>query len=231
MTVTKIAVTILIATRLQAQTPADKAGFESQLRETMFTALALDIDAGRRGMDMCEQALKSNPNDAECLVWHGVGSLMLAGYYLVGEQNKEKGNPLLGQGIREMDAGVKLEPGNAAVRIPRGVILMQTTRGMDTNNFFYKGFLERARTDFQVAFDQQKDKLDSMGTHQVGELLQGLGDLYSRQGKMAEAEQYYRIIQEKLKGTLYADRASEWMRTRQPLGPSKTDCIGCHTRN
>jgi hypothetical protein len=89
--------------------------------------------------------------------------------------------------------------------------------------------IDNARGDYQFAFDRQKDQLDRMGMHPAGELLQGLGDLYSRQGKTDEAQKYYAMIQEKLKGTIYAERADAWMKTKKPLPPEQTACSGCHT--
>jgi hypothetical protein len=63
----------------------------------------------------------------------------------------------------------------------------------------------------------------------LGELLQGLGDVYSRQGKTADAEKYYAMILERLDGTEYAKRAAQWMRTKQPLPAAQAACVGCHT--
>jgi hypothetical protein len=89
--------------------------------------------------------------------------------------------------------------------------------------------LDDARSDFQFLFDAQAATLDRLGTHRLGELLQALGDVHSRQGRPADAERYYAMVQQKLAGTEYAARAAEWMRTRQPLPPERTACIGCHT--
>ena len=50
----------------------------------------------------------------------------------------------------------------------------------------------------------------------------------SRQGKTADAEKYYALIQTMLAGTEYATRAEEWMKTKQPLATGRTACVGCH---
>jgi hypothetical protein len=132
------------------------------------------------------------------------------------------------KGTSEMDRAVSLAPDSIDVRISRGGILRMLTPGMP--NFpILKTLIENARSDYQFAFDSQKDQLDRLGTHPLGELLQGLGDLYSRQGKTKEAETYYVMIQTKLRGTPYAERADEWMKTKQPLSAERTACIGCHT--
>jgi hypothetical protein len=88
--------------------------------------------------------------------------------------------------------------------------------------------VENVRADYQRLFDLRKDRLNSMGAHQLGELLQGLADLYSRQGKANEAETYYSLLLSKLPNTEYARRAGEWMMTKQPLATPQTTCIGCH---
>lgn len=92
----------------------------------------------------------------------------------------------------------------------------------------YPGLVENSREDYQRLFDSHKDGLDRLGAHRLGELLQGLGDLYSRQGKIDEAERYYRMLQSMLPATDYAQRAGEWMKTKQPLPTAQTTCIGCH---
>ena len=90
--------------------------------------------------------------------------------------------------------------------------------------------LERGRTDFQYAFDIQSKagQLDTIGTHPLGELLQGLGDVYSRLGKTDDARKYYEMVQTKLPDTEYAKRAAQWMTTGQQLPAAQSGCVGCH---
>ena len=136
---------------------------------------------------------------------------------------------MLKQGISEMARAVALEPDNIGVRIPRGSALREISRMMPPA--MSEPLLEAARTDFQHTFDLQADRLDQVARpHPLGELLQGLGDIYSRQGKTDQAAKYYAMIQERLPGTEYADRAAEWAQTRQPLPQARTQCIGCHVR-
>lgn len=108
----------------------------------------------------------------------------------------------------------------------RGVLYAPASRQMPPP--FAEPLLEKARSDFQRTFDIQQSELAQLGTHPLGELLQALGDVYSRQGKNGDAEKYYRMIQIMLKDTEYARRADEWMKTRQPLSTEKTACVGCH---
>jgi hypothetical protein len=90
--------------------------------------------------------------------------------------------------------------------------------------------LERSRIDLQLAFDRQHEAgmLEKIGTHPLGELLQALGDVNSRLGRIADAEKYYALLQTKLPNTEYATRASAWLTTKQPLPVTESGCIGCH---
>ena len=202
--------------------------FDYLVRNDFFAGLAGNQEAFKRAMDTTERVLAENPNHPEALVWHGMGVLMVAGQ----EFQKGKGqeaNALLQKGIAETDRAVELAPDSIGVRIPRGAGLTQATRGM--REPMGSALLEKARTDFQHAYDVQQNRLEKMGTHPLGELLQNLGDIYSRQGKPAEAEKYYGRMQSMLKDTVYAKRAAQWMETRQPLPAAQTTCVGCHTGN
>jgi tetratricopeptide (TPR) repeat protein len=198
----------------------------SPILNDMFAGFAGDKTAFKRSMEAIEKLLAENPNDAEAMVWHGAGTLFQS--RLDGETDGQKRIASFQQGTAEMDRAVSLAPDNIAVRIPRGGVLRMLTPGMP--NFpILATLIENARKDYQFAFDRRQEELVRLSTHQLGELLQGLGDLNSRQGKTADAEKYYGMILTKLKGTPYAERATEWMKTRQPLPPEQTACIGCHT--
>ena len=195
-----------------------------------FFAGMLSGDEARfqRAMTATERALAENPDNGAALVWHGLGVATLS------QREFEAGKPeaamaLLQKGLAEMARAVALEPDNIGVRIPRGSALREISRLMPPG--MAEPLLEAARTDFQHTFDLQKDRLSEVATpHPLGELLQGLGDIYSRQGKPDEAAKYYMMIQERLPGTEYAARAAEWTATRQPLAQARTQCVGCHTR-
>jgi tetratricopeptide (TPR) repeat protein len=192
-----------------------------------FAGMAGDRAAFERAMAATEKLIAENPNHAEALVWHGVGTSWIGG------QEAEKGNmpramELLQKGIAEMARAVEIAPDNIAVRIPRGSALREMSREMPPA--MAQPLLEAARTDFQHTFDMQKEYLDRIPKpHPLGELLQGLGDIYSRQGKTDEAAKYYGMIPEHVPDTEYAKRATEWMKTRQPLPAAQSGCIGCHT--
>ena len=191
-----------------------------------FAAMNGDEAAFQRGMAATEKLIAENPNHPDALVWHGIGTTLLGG------KEFEKGNPqkameMMQKGLAEMEAATKFAPDNPAVRIPRGAALKEMVRDMPPQ--MATPLLEAARTDYQRVFDLQQSRLDQIPKpHPLGELLQGLGDIYSRQGKADEAAKFYGMISEKLPNTEYAKRAAEWMKTRQPLAGEKAGCVGCH---
>ena len=182
----------------------------------------------QRAMATTEKELASNPNNGSALVWHGMGIALLS--QREAQAGKfEAAMAMLQKGLAEMARAVELEPNNIGVRIPRGSALREISRAMPPG--MAEPLLEAARTDFQHTFDLQQNRLSEVGTpHPLGELLQGLGDIYSRQGKSDEAAKYYTMTQERLPNTEYSARAAEWATTRQPLAPERTQCIGCHIR-
>lgn len=198
-----VVVIAVLSNMLSAQ-----ARFDLIVRNDMFAGLAGNMEALARALAACERILAGDPNHAEALVWHGGGTVFLSGRAFQ-DGDAPRGVTLFQKGVDEMARAVELEPTNIAVRIPP--------------------LLEAARTDFQTAFDLQKQTIDRLPRpHPLGELLQALGDIYSRQGKPEEAAGFYRLILAHLPGTGYAVRADEWMQTRQPLPAARSQCIGCH---
>ena len=185
-----------------------------------------DVSALKRGLDASTKRLGESPDDAEVLAWHGAALLSWARLgndgldFTALVQNFQRATG-------EMNRAVDLEPDNPRVRMARGVLLQIETPGMP-RFANHPGLVENARADLQRLFDLRKDRLDSLGTHPLGELLQGLADLNSRQDKVAEAESYYRMIASRLPNPEYAQRAAEWMKARQPLPTAQTTCLGCH---
>jgi hypothetical protein len=204
-----------------------QARLDPQIVHDIFKGFGGDVPALRRGLDASAKRLAEAPNDAEVLAWHGAAVLSL---------NRLGGDPTadFGASVKnfqlatgEMNQAVKQEPDNPLVRMARGVLLFIETPYMP-RFANHPGLVENARADYQRLFDMKKDQLQSLGTHRLGEILQGLGDLNSRQDKPDQAESYYKMIQSMLPGTEYATRASEWMQTKKPLPTERTTCIGCH---
>jgi tetratricopeptide (TPR) repeat protein len=226
MTVRQLSIVtvFVVAGTVHAQQRFDP--FQVQL-DIFAGMLGGDEERFQRAMTATETELATNPTSGAALVWHGMGVALMS------EREFQKGNvegamSLLKKGIAEMARAVELEPDNIGVRIPRGSALKEISREMPPG--MAQPLLEAARTDFQRAFDLQQSRLDEVPTpHPLGELLQGLGDIYSRQGKTDEAAKYYAMIEQRLQGSEYARRAVEWAQTRQPLPQPKTQCVGCHT--
>jgi len=200
--------------------------FDMVVRDDLFGGLAGNRESLARGLATCEKILAGNPKDAEAMVWHGIGTLILS--RLEFEKGDAQGALMLVQkGTAEMDRAVELEPDNLGVRIPRGAALRDATQQLPP--FLSEPLLEKARSDFQYTFDLQKDNLPK-GEHPLGELLQALGDIYSRQNKPDEAAKYYGLLNDRLRATDYSKRAAEWLKTRQTLPAERSGCIGCHVK-
>ena len=221
MKLLRLLLVILMATTLLAQIRLDS----NQMRNDLFAAMAGNADALKRVLDATQKVLIENPDHAQALVWHGAATLN--GVFIEAEKgNSQAAMSKFQNGVAEMDRAVSLAPDDIEVRIIRAVLYQPASRQMPPT--FAEGMLEKARTDFQRTFDLQQSQLRKLGTHPLGELLQGLGDTNSRQGKTGEAEKYYRMMQTMLKDTEYARRADEWMKTKQPLPAAQTACVGCH---
>ena len=198
----------------------------AQVMADLFSGLGGNAGALQRGLDFTVSILAANPNHAQALAWHGAATL-----------HYSSTNPdlsaldrigLFQRATKEMDSAIGIAPDDVRVRMARGVVLRMLTPTMPRFGNV-PGLIENARTDYQRMFDLQQGQLATLSPHSLGELLQGLAELNSRQGKTADAEKYYGMMQSMLKGTDYASRAAEWMKTKQPLPQAQTNCISCHT--
>jgi tetratricopeptide (TPR) repeat protein len=210
-----------------AQTAAQERLDHNHMRTDLFGAAAGDQAAIERLVTLTSKALEQNPDHAQALAWHGA-TLMITGMLNLGSSTRDAqaARSRFAQGITEIDRAVTLTPDDVEIRSVRGVLMLPLSRQLPPP--FPERMLERAREDFQRIFDLQAGQIDNIGLHPLGELLQALGDIYSRQSRPDEAEKYYRLAESKLTGTEYARRARLWLQTRQPLTPEQTSCIGCH---
>lgn len=196
--------------------------FDLKVRNYFFAGFSGDAESLQKGMKMCEETLASDPKNAEALVWHGAGVYFEAGQaFQKGDQ--EKGSKLFQQGLKEMDQAVEIAPDSVGVRIPRGAVLLTGSRFAPPD--VAKPLIEKGVSDYQKAFEIQKDDLDRLGTHPKGELLLGLADGYGRMGDQENARKFYAMILSAMPGTPYAKKAANWMDTKA----SQTACVGCHT--
>jgi tetratricopeptide (TPR) repeat protein len=221
MALVKLALAILMSVVLLA---AEGSFDYFAVQRDVFAGFGGNIEALERAMTACENALAENPKHPHALVWHGIGLIVRAG------GDPQRAPVLILRALTEMDEAVKVgDPGDLGARIPRGSVSMAMARSMPESPMRTE-MLERGRTDFQYAFDMQSKagQLDTLGTHPLGELLQGLGDVYSRLGKPDDARKYYQMLEAKLPDTEYAKRATQWMMMGQPLPAAQTGCVGCH---
>jgi len=197
------------------------------MRNDFFAAFSGNVDASTRLIANSERMLAANPDHPQALAWHGL-TLLATGAPDSRAPSDEQNAAIarFRKGVAELDRAVGLAPDDIEVRVLRGVAFRPISLQIPAP--FSERMLEEARTDFQRIFDLEREQLNEIGTHPLGELLQALGDIYARQGKVEEAERYYRLIATKLAGTEYAVRAARWLETRQPLSPEQTGCVGCH---
>jgi hypothetical protein len=203
----------------------DPVRFDLKVRNDFFAGFAGDAGALARGMKACENVLAANPKAPEPLVWHGSG-LLFEAQQAFAAGNQQKGVGIWTRGLGEMQTAVDLAPDNVGVRIPRGAVLLTSTRFIP-NPEIANPLLETGLSDFEHVYQIQKPKLSQLGTHPLGELLFGLAEGYSRAGNEAKAREYFEMIAKELPNTGYAKRAATWMETKS-LPASQTGCIGCH---
>ncbi|HLK19133.1 MAG TPA: hypothetical protein VKT81_09255 [Bryobacteraceae bacterium] len=199
--------------------------FDLKVRNYFFAGFSGDTAALEKGMKICEEMLAADSKNAEALVWQGSGVLYQAVQaFQSGDQ--QKGGELWQRGMKEMDTAVELAPDDLGVRIPRGSVLLTTSRYLPTPEMA-RPLVEKGLADFEKTYDLQAPRLAELGTHPRGELMIGLADAYSRTGHQEKAEVWFQRIQKEMAGTPYAKSASIWLETKK-LAPAQAGCLGCH---
>lgn len=209
---------------LKSAPAQDVVRFDQQVRTDFFAGFSGNAELLGRGMAACEKILARDPDHAEALVWHGAGI-----YYRSGQamrsKDTAKGMELFQKGLAEMDRAVELAPDNIGVRIPRGAVLLTSAALIPKP--FGNEFVERGISDYQRAYDLQKDQLMQMGSHPRGELLSGLAFGFVYLEKNDKAEAVFKQIKETNPNSDYSKRADKWLETKS-LQARETGCIGCH---
>lgn len=200
--------------------------FDLVVREDYFAGFNGDTKALERGMKASQEVLKDDPKHAEAMVWLGGGQVFLSG------QNFSKGNVVDGmkmwqEGLAKMDAASKLEPDNIGVLIPRAAVLMPASRNLPKP--IREQVLNGVLANFLRVYEQQKNGLDKIGEHPLGELRMGLADVYRSLGKSEESKAQLKAILEELPDTEYSAEATKWLDAK-PTAKLDHNCIGCHSK-
>ena len=200
--------------------------FDYKVRNYFFAGYAGDAASLEKGMKICEDALATDPKNAEALVWHGSGLFSESGQaFQKGDQ--QSGRQLWQQGLKEMDDAVAIAPDALGVRIPRGAVLLTGSRYVGSPEMA-RPLIEKGIADFEKAYAIQGPDLSRLATHPRGELMIGLADGYHRLGNQEKAQQWFERIQKEMQGTPYEKSATAWLETKY-LAPAQAGCFGCHT--
>jgi hypothetical protein len=200
--------------------------FDYKVREDFFAGLQGDKEAFGRVTKTCEDMLAKNPRHAEALVWRGAVRVMRSrSAFMRGDQ--AKGMEFWTTGIKDMDDAVKIAPDNIGVLIPRAAVLLPA--GRNAPPAIGKPVLLKVRADFERTYKRQKNVLDQLGEHPLGELRMGLADVYRLLGELEKSKAQLKAIQQELPNTAYANRATQWL-AAAPDKKLAHKCIGCHSK-
>ncbi|MBI3427250.1 MAG: hypothetical protein HY011_30345 [Acidobacteria bacterium] len=156
----------------KAAPPANAERFDLQVREDFFAGMAGDQARFEKAMKLCEEMLAQDPKHAEALVWHGGGLLRYAGWAF-GKGELQQGSELCERGEKELNEGVALAPNSVSTRIPRGAMLLETSKYVPVP-VQAKALLETAVQDYEKTLALQQAYFEKLGKHARGELLWGL---------------------------------------------------------
>jgi hypothetical protein len=198
--------------------------FDNLVRGDMFNGFEGDEEAFDRAMALCERRLAANPDDAEPLVWHGVGLMFRAGRaFMAG--GREHGIAFTRQGLDEMNRAVALAPDTIGVLIPRGAVLLAAAKDMPDGPRA-RDYIRIAMGDFEKSVRLQQPYLARLSTHAKGELLGGLAEGWSRLDEMEKSRVYLRQLVDELPDSKYAAAAKARLENQTDRSP--ITCLGCH---
>lgn len=205
--------------------------FDFQVRNDFFAGFSGDHDALARGMKTCEEKLKTEPDHAEALVWHGSGLLFQAIDHF-SRKDFQTGMALMNRGEAEMDRAVELRPHDVAVRVPRAACLLPYSRHVP-NPEQQRAMLGKVIADYEETLRLQKPHFEKLSSHSRGELALGLAEAYLRVGGVenrAKAFELLKNVKISDANTPYAREADGWLKAPADA-PAKTfthNCFGCH---
>ena len=200
--------------------------FDLEIREDFFAGFEGDKERLEAGMKKCEEVLAKDEKHAEAMVWLGSGDVYLSGQYF-SKGNVTKGMASWQKGLDRLDKAVELEPTNIGVLIPRAAVLMPASRGLPSP--IKEQVLNSVLADFTRVYEMQKNELDKIGEHPLGELRMGLADIYRSLGQLDKSREHLEALKKELPDTEYSKRADKWLAAK-PTAKLAHNCIGCHTK-
>lgn len=203
--------------------PAEER-FDLLVREDIFAGFNGDAKRLKKGMERCEQKLAEDPEHAEAMVWRGAARVFLSGQKFQ-QGDTAAGIELWGGGIKDMDQAKRLEPENLAVMIPRAAVMINA--GRSAPPIMGRPLLLAVRDDFEQVYQRQKDVLEHIGEHPLGELRMGLADIYRLLKQPEKSTAQLNAVVQELPDSPYASRAKQWL-AAPPEARLAHNCIGCH---
>lgn len=207
-----------------------EARFDHFVREDFFAGFAGNAEALKRGMAKCEEKLKTEPDHAEALVWHGAGlQFQSASYFQKSEMRK--GMELMQKGEAEMERAVQLQPKSISVLIPRAAHYVVFSRYMP-NQEQQRAMLAKVIRDYEEVHRQRQPQFDQLSEHSRGELLFGLAEAYLRSGGEENRAKANALLKWAQQETSYAKEATTWLQAAPDAKPSTFfhTCVGCHQK-
>lgn len=217
--------TLLFSSGLRAQgPPAPTVRFDELVRADFFAGFRGDAARLERGIKRCEEALATDPDHADALVWHGAGLMFLAGQ-AAASQDFETARERARRGREEMDRADRLAPDSLSVMLVRAVTLSASAPNL-RDRTLARTVQQSAVDGFERALAIQTPYLDRLSQHSRGELLAGLAEGWSRLGAPDRARAYLQRIVKELPDTPYEARARAWLEDGPAAGP--LTCLTCH---
>ena len=216
-----LAATLLSVPAIPAQ-QVDR--FDERIRDLFFSGFASNLDALQEGMAIVEDALETDPDHPQALVWQAAGWLYQSGQEFQ-QGDSGSGMILFGKSLAQFSRAVSLAPNDVGVLIPRASSFLETarfvthvpTRGM---------LLETALSDYLKVLELQKPYFGFLSRHSRGELLGGISDALWQMERHDPARVYLQRMISELPGSAYALMARRQL--DRPDTAVRLTCLGCH---
>jgi hypothetical protein len=185
---------------------------EPSVRDEFAAGMRGDEAAFDRAMKRAEAVLAKDPKNAEALVWHGAGTLALAGRAFM-SGNFQEGGRLWSDATREMDDAVAIAPNDPAVLVVRGSTLLEASRHLPAPDQA-RALLEKGVGDYEKALAVQTPDLARVPLESRCQLLFGLADGWDRLGDREKGRAFYQRVSDECKGTGFAAEAGKRLAAR-----------------